>query len=170
MSGTYRRNGYKMLYMPEHHRACKSDGMVYEHVFLAEIYLGRQLHPDEVVHHENEIRDDNREENLFVFANDAEHSRFHKTGIKIQTEDGSYIAQRITKNCKHCDNEFMPEDSGYIYCSKTCGHLASRKVLERPNPETLKMLIADQGYSATGRQFVVSGNAVRKWAKQYGII
>jgi len=37
--------------------------------------IGRYLKPVEVVHHINEIRDDNRIENLQMFANDLEHQR-----------------------------------------------------------------------------------------------
>ena len=52
------RNGYKMLYMPAHHRA-DSTGCVYEHIVVAEKKLGRELKDGECVHHLNEIRNDN---------------------------------------------------------------------------------------------------------------
>ena len=70
------RNGYEMLYMPTHHRA-DSTGCVYEHIVVAEKKLGRELKDDECVHHINEVRNDNREENLIVFKTKADHTAFH---------------------------------------------------------------------------------------------
>jgi hypothetical protein len=48
---------------------------------------------------------------------------------------------RRVKKCKACSKEFRPADSGYIYCSAVCSYIGSRKVTDRLNPETLKMLM-----------------------------
>jgi len=58
-------NGYRLLKKKEHPRA-NGRGYVMEHILIAEQKLGRPLAPDEVVHHLNGIKYDNREENLFV--------------------------------------------------------------------------------------------------------
>lgn len=47
---------------------------------------------------------------------------------------------------------------------------SKRKVLNRPSPEELKKLLEETNYSAVGRIYGVSDNAVRKWAKSYNII
>lgn len=44
-----------------------------EHRWVMEQHLGRSLSPDEVVHHVNEVRDDNRIENLRVVSSHSDH-------------------------------------------------------------------------------------------------
>lgn len=69
------RFGYRLVRDPAHPRA-HSHGYVLEHVKIAEEMIGRRLRPDEVVHHKNGIRTDNRMENLAVMTR-REHTRHH---------------------------------------------------------------------------------------------
>lgn len=64
--------GYVRIYEPEHPRSTKA-GWVHEHRLVVERILGRQLSPDEHVHHLNGTKDDNRPENLQVLSH-GEHS------------------------------------------------------------------------------------------------
>ena len=84
------RNGYEMIYNPTHHRA-DTTGCVYEHVVIAEEKLGRELKTEECVHHLNEVRNDNRTENLIVFKTVADHTAFHM-GADIVLEGDVYVA------------------------------------------------------------------------------
>jgi hypothetical protein len=64
-----------LAYVPEHPKAHR-DGYLQLHVVLMEQCIGRYLEDDEVVHHINHKRDDNRIENLLLM-NKHEHMSMH---------------------------------------------------------------------------------------------
>ena len=66
-------NGY-VLVESKHPKAFR--GWYFQHILAIENYLGRQLKYWETVHHINEIKDDNRIENLFVCSRE-EHNKAH---------------------------------------------------------------------------------------------
>lgn len=69
--------GYVLAYVPKHPKA-HTDGYVMLHTVLMERFLGRYLKPNEVVHHINHNRQDNRLENLKLMDK-KEHMRMHMT-------------------------------------------------------------------------------------------
>ena len=69
-------NGYVQILSP-HHPHASVRGYIGEHILVAEKHLGRFLTSEEVVHHINRKRNDNRPENLYVFPSQKEHMQHH---------------------------------------------------------------------------------------------
>ena len=67
-------SGYIMIKNKEH-PFCNVAGYVYEHRLVMEKHIGRYLTRKEVVHHKNELRTDNRIENLALCSSNVEHLR-----------------------------------------------------------------------------------------------
>lgn len=95
-----KHSGYILILKPGHSRANK--GYVPEHTLVMEEHLGRGLEHDEVVHHINRIKSDNRIENLQVMT-DKEHRALHLTDRKkpintlkvVELIDEGYSLQSI---------------------------------------------------------------------------
>lgn len=71
--------GYVRILRPDHPKNIR--GYAYEHRIVMEEYLNRYLEYWETVHHINEIKTDNRLDNLFLCTH-PEHSALHKEGQK----------------------------------------------------------------------------------------
>ena len=72
--------GYVRVLRPRHPNNIA--GYVYEHRLLMEEFLGRQLKSWETVHHINEIKEDNRVENIYLCTS-GEHTIIHSEGRHI---------------------------------------------------------------------------------------
>lgn len=70
-----RKDGYISVYNPTHPNSSKS-GYIMEHILVMEKHIGRYLKENEIVHHINKKRDDNRIENLKLMTF-KEHAAFH---------------------------------------------------------------------------------------------
>ena len=160
-------NGYICVWMPNHPRA-NPWGLVYEHILKAEEMLGRSLKDDEVVHHKDENRANNSYNNLLVFHNKANHTRFHQLHCPNeeleQLEDGSYICNNSKIICPICGKL---KDRKAKLCLE-CSQVMQRTVC-RPSRSELKQLIRTKSFIDIGKQYGVSDNAIRKWCDYEGL-
>ena len=158
---------YIYAYYPEHPKST-NEGYVRMHVLVAENKIGRRLRDGECVHHLDLDKYNNSPDNLIVFKTNADHSRFHRTGIKVEIEPNVFISPIQGRICPVCKKEFFNTDSSVKYCSHECYNIYQRKV-ERPTKDELEKLIALYSFARIGKDFNVSDNAVRKWCKMYDL-
>ena len=85
------RHGYRYISTPGHPKAEKKGNYVAEHVLVMEAFIGRYLTDDEIVHHINEDKLDNRIENLQLMTN-AAHVSFHHLGKTLSIQHKQKIS------------------------------------------------------------------------------
>lgn len=78
--GKYRDNGYVYIKNKPHPNK-NNFGYIGEHILIMEKHIGRFLKKGEVVHHKNNIRNDNKIENLDLI-NSSEHMKIHRKKFK----------------------------------------------------------------------------------------
>jgi len=113
--------------------------------------------------HINGDHDDNRLENLRIICPNchAQTDTYRSKNRRDKKPVKEKIVKEIIKyHCPDCSKEIHKESK---YCEE-CSHKKSRTV-ERPDIQTLVNDIKNLGYSATGRKYGVSDNAIRKWLK-----
>lgn len=122
------------------------------------------------LHHINSDNTDNRIENLQLLCPNChaltENYRGKAKAKKIISRPFSNL-MRIRKPEKYCTicNKSIDKNAKTGMC-QTCYKISIRKV-DRPSKENLNALIEEHGLEAVGRIYGVSGNAVKKWLKNY---
>jgi len=112
--------GYKYCRTSPLHPKANSKGLYPLHRVLAENKIGRYLLPNEIVHHKDEDKTNNKEENLEVLTNE-EHSRLHAKTVEL-----------VDLVCSNCGDNFQLKPHAYrlrinrnktkkIFCSRSCG-------------------------------------------------
>lgn len=164
------RNGYILIYDPNHHRA-STDGYVYEHVVVVENKIKRKLLDTEEVHHLNFKRDDNRIENLIVLSK-MDHAKLH-SWIKSNEIDNHLINNK--KNCLKCNKEFVSINNDY--CSAHCKRIGMKrkdpskneKIKLPDDKNEIEELMKNYNNSEIARMFSVTEAAVRKKIKKFNL-
>lgn len=135
------KGDYNYALVPEHPN-CTKNGYVLLHRVLIENHLGRVLKHNEVVHHINHNKKDNRIENLEVLSC-GEHCRVHafKKGRKM-----------VTLRCPVCGKIFeaptrqtylvKPTKYGCTCCSNSCRGKLYREIQLHGVTHTMKAAIS----------------------------
>lgn len=135
----------------KNHPAASVYGYVLHHRVVVEIHLGRLLNSNEVVHHINENKRDNRIENLEVMSK-GDHERLHglEKGKTVTDLCCPWCKTNFTKPYRH--THLGKKRGSYTTCSPSCRGKFSRQV-------QLHGLTAEM-------KDAISGNIVRTY-KQY---
>ncbi len=129
--GSIASNGYKIIFVGKTHHLADVRGYAYEHRINAEKKIGRRLLPKEQVHHKDENKLNNNEENLEVVLNMKYHRFHHRKGTSnLQNPDEDNIV--IKCHCG-CGEKFLKyDDTG-----------RPRKYISGHNTEKTKSLLFD---------------------------
>jgi hypothetical protein len=132
---------------------------------LGEIWRGRVM--GMILDHVNGIPDDNRLENLRIVCPNCAATLDTHCAKKLRLV-------RVEQNCVRCGSPFRPKYKRQRYCSRECGTRWARSGIPRPTrrvdrPPYVQLVREVQaiGFSATGRRYGVSDNAIRKWIRVY---
>jgi len=101
-------------------------------------------------------------------SNDAIGTMVGVTGGSVKKRI-KVLLRNINMACAYCKSPMKGSHGNQRYCSERCARFASRKVI-RPSKEQLAQEISTIPMTVIGEKYGVSDNAVRKWAKSYGII
>ena len=147
-----------------------------------------------VLDHINGVSNDNRLKNLrllcpncnsqtktFAGRNIRRSAQDTYTGV-VQLEERRSLTAKVSGSnplsgkktvhvlkCPFCKKQYVKKKDTQRYCSTICCGKARRKI-EWPEKEYLEVLIKENSWCSIGMMFNVSDNAVRKWARIYGLL
>lgn len=124
----------------------------YVHILVAEAFIPKPEGECEI-NHINHLKTDNSVENLEWCShkeNMVKYSEHSTSKRKVNTCSCGKTISKYTARCVQCN----------AYNNRT---------VERPSKEDLFKLLNEYPFEVVGRKYDVTGNAVRKWCRSYGI-
>ena len=154
----------------EHPRSSKW-GYVLLHRLIAENTLGRILQEDEIVHHINHDKYDNRPENLQVMSS-SEHGKLH--GLDRPRKIAILQCPQCNQSFERFDDQTKARTNAF--CSRSCNAKYSRNngnwvgnsiPISQSLQQTIKVLAAEGKTAyAIGKLLSISANTAMKYIKQ----
>jgi hypothetical protein len=118
-----------------------------------------------ILDHANGVATDNRLDNLRIVCPNC--------AATLETHCGRN--KKLLRSCAVCEKAFHASTTEQRHCSRGCGGRSvaalaaavAARTVERPPYEQLVREVAETSWSAVGRKYGVSDNAVRKWVRWY---
>lgn len=88
-SGRVLSDGRVLVKVEKGHPMANGERYCYESRLVLAAKIGRMLRKEEVAHHVNGVKDDNRSENLMLFPSNGKHLTFH---AKLRREEKEKLA------------------------------------------------------------------------------
>lgn len=124
------------------HPNATRNGYVLEHRIVVENHLMRLLDPNEVVHHLNENKKDNRIENLEVMSAN-QHAVLHAQGketklveLRCPSCHALFIRHRI-------QTHLVKKNNSYCCCSRSCSGRFSRMIQLNGRTQAVELAISE---------------------------
>lgn len=126
-------HGYVLVRVGVEHHLADVRGYAYEHRIVAEQKIGRRLFPNELVHHINGDKQDNRPENLEIVSDQFHHRIRHRKSKSRRRLPGESNPQ-ISCRCG-CGQQFQKYDEGGRPREYVSGH-------NPPNSPTMDLILS----------------------------
>jgi hypothetical protein len=166
-------NGYVAVKRQDHPKAMK-DNLVYEHILIAEMMLGRPLRDDEQIHHLDFNRKNNKKSNILVLPK-GQHTKLHNWIDRMELQpiieaesDGKYHVEQ----CLNC-GEYIKDYSNEKFCNRDCqDSYFQMKRNVRPSKDTLIALLNDVDLNKVeiGKMFGVHRSTINNWLRDYNLM
>lgn len=164
ISGT--NSGYLYFIDYEHPLATGNSGRVYLHRHLASIKIGRWVTSNEHVHHIDEDKLNNTDDNLEVLT-ELEHKRLHwQERHNLPSDYVWFESQHIP--CEWCKQLFHTKYNGQTYCSKSCVSLSQPHKFPI-DAEILSELVWKMPATEIAKIYGCSDRTIGKKCKLYNI-